>query len=168
MTATTAYIGIGSNLAEPARQVRAAVTALGALELTTVLRCSSLYASAPLGPAAQPNYVNAVAAIETRLDPDTLLARLQDLERAAGRIRTADGLRWGPRVLDLDLLLYGQLRQASATLTLPHPEIGRREFVLRPLLEIAPDLTIPGQPPLPELLRQCPPPPARVLDEDSP
>lgn len=168
MTATKAYLGIGSNLADPARQVRAACTALGQLDQTTLLRCSSLYASAPLGPADQPDFINAVAAIETRLDPETLLTRLQDLERAAGRIRTADGLRWGPRVLDLDLLLYGQLCLHTPTLTLPHPGIGRREFVLRPLLEIAPDLTIPGQPPLPELLRQCPPPPARVLDEDSP
>jgi 2-amino-4-hydroxy-6-hydroxymethyldihydropteridine diphosphokinase len=168
MAATTAYIGIGSNLADPARQVRAALAALGGLEHTTVLRHSSLYVSAPLGFAAQPDYVNAVAAIETRLDPETLLARLQDLERAAGRVRSAAGVRWGPRVLDLDLLLYGLVHQQSATLTLPHPGISRREFVLRPLLEIAPDLTIPGQPPLPHLLGQCPPPAARVLDEDSP
>ncbi|MCC6202050.1 MAG: 2-amino-4-hydroxy-6-hydroxymethyldihydropteridine diphosphokinase [Gammaproteobacteria bacterium] len=162
-----AYIGVGSNLADPVRQVRAALVALGGLKQTRLLRCSSLYVSAPLGPAEQPDYINAVAAIATELDPEALLTQLQDLERAAGRIRAPDGLRWGPRVLDLDLLLYGMLRQRSATLTLPHPGIGQRAFVLRPLLEIAPDLTIPGLSPLEQLLQQCPPPAARVLDEDS-
>jgi 2-amino-4-hydroxy-6-hydroxymethyldihydropteridine diphosphokinase len=166
MTDPAAYIGIGSNLDDPARQVRAAIGALGDLEQCTVLRRSSLYASAPLGPGGQPDYVNAVVAIVTSLEPRALLGRLQALERAAGRIKQPDAARWGPRVLDLVLLLYGSMRYSDPDLMLPHPGIGQREFVLRPLLEIAPDLTIPGLSALDELLRQCPPPAARVLDEN--
>lgn len=166
MTDTTAYIGIGGNLDDPARRVRAAIDAIGDLERCTMLRRSSLYASAPLGPSEQPDYVNAVVAIVTSLDPHTLLGRLQTLERAAGRLKPPGAVRWGPRVLDLDLLLYGSLHFSDPALTIPHPGIGQREFVLRPLLEIAPDLTIPGLSALDELLHQCPPPAARVLDEN--
>lgn len=136
------YIGIGSNLADPARQVMQAIA-----ELDGILGCccvghSSLYASRPLGPQDQPDYVNAVAALDSALPAPRLLAELQRIEHLHGRTRS--GPRWGPRILDLDLLLYGDEIIASDTLTVPHPGLLERDFVLCPLHEIAPDLQVPG------------------------
>jgi 2-amino-4-hydroxy-6-hydroxymethyldihydropteridine diphosphokinase len=136
-----ACIGLGSNLEDPIRQVRSALAELAGLPRSQLLLQSSLYRSPPMGPAGQPDYVNAAALIETALEPLELLDALQAIEAAHGRLR---GLRWGPRTLDLDLLVYADLRLQHPRLVLPHPGIGQRAFVLVPLAEIAPDLVIPG------------------------
>ena len=149
----TAYIGLGSNLGESATQVRAALAALAQLPHSRLLAQSSLYRSAPLGEAGQAEYVNAAAALETKLDPQDLMDALLSIERAAGRVR--DGRKWGPRVLDLDLLhMEGQVLD-TPTLRLPHPEIAQRNFVLLPLAEIAPTLEIPGLGSIAERARQA-------------
>lgn len=127
------------------------------------MACSSLYRSAPLGPANQPDYVNAVMAVETALAPLALLDALQALETAFGRVR--HGERWGPRTLDLDILLYGSEILATDRLTVPHPGLAEREFVLYPLQEIAPDLNIPGLGPLADLVRRCPRRGLSVIEE---
>ncbi len=145
-----AWIGIGSNLQNPPVQVHQALVALRALPSTRFGRASSLYANPPMGPAGQPDYVNAVAGVLTQLGARELLAALQAIERSAGRKRGV-GPRWGPRVLDLDLLTYGQRRIDEPGLTVPHPGIAERNFVLLPLLEVAPGLLIPGLAPLAEL-----------------
>lgn len=137
-----AYIGIGSNLGDPVRQVLVACDALAALPETRLIARSSLYRSAAYGGVEQPDFVNLVAALLTRLAPRALLTRLQGLETLAGRQR--DGLRWGPRELDLDLLVYGAETVDEPGLQLPHPGIAARNFVLLPLAELAPDLVIPG------------------------
>ncbi len=137
-----AYIGVGSNLQSPARQVRAAIGQLAEVAKTRVVRSSSMYRSAPFGGIEQPDFVNAVAAVLTQLDPADLLAALHEIETAHGRER--DDTRWGPRVLDLDLLVYSDRQVETSNLTIPHPGIGERNFVLLPLGEIAPDLVIPG------------------------
>ena len=137
-----AYVGIGSNQGDPATQVRDAAAALDRLPDTRLVIVSSSYASAPFGDVPQPDFVNAVAAILTRLPPPRLLASLKALERSAGR--QPGGERWGPRPLDLDVLVYGAQRIATDDLTVPHPGIALRNFVLLPLGEIAPDLEIPG------------------------
>jgi 2-amino-4-hydroxy-6-hydroxymethyldihydropteridine diphosphokinase len=160
----TAYIGLGGNLGDAARQVRAARTAIAAIPNVRELAMSSLYRSAPMGPADQPDYVNAVMAVETRLAALDLLRELQAIETACGRVRT--GERWGPRTLDLDLLLYGTEKIDTPELTVPHPGIAEREFVLYPLSEIAPDLEIPGKGPLAERVRQCPRRGLMVLNDD--
>jgi 2-amino-4-hydroxy-6-hydroxymethyldihydropteridine diphosphokinase len=131
-------VGIGSNLDDPARHVREALGALGRLG---ALRASALYRSEPLGDPDQPWYVNAAATLETALEPPALLAELRNLEQAAGR--PAERPRWGPRVLDLDLLLLGDCVLETPELTLPHPGLGGRRFVLEPLCEIAPELVDP-------------------------
>ncbi|RME32818.1 MAG: 2-amino-4-hydroxy-6-hydroxymethyldihydropteridine diphosphokinase [Gammaproteobacteria bacterium] len=136
------YVGLGSNLAGPRRQVAQALQELGRMRDCRLAVTSSLYLSQPMGPQDQPEYVNAVAALDSLLPPLALLAELQAIERAHGRVR--EGERWGPRTLDLDLLLYGDLVMESEALTLPHPGIGEREFVLHPLAEIAPELEVPG------------------------
>ena len=154
MSPVRAYIGLGSNLDDPVFQIRQALEALAALPDCRWVAGSPLYRTAPLGgPPGQPDYINAVAALDTVLTPDTLLAALQDLETAHGRIRAE---RWGPRTLDLDLLLYGQQVSADPRLTLPHPRLQERAFVLYPLYDIAPDLTLPGGGPLSELLAHGP------------
>jgi 2-amino-4-hydroxy-6-hydroxymethyldihydropteridine diphosphokinase len=137
-----AYIGVGSNLADPRAQVLAARARLGEVRDTRVVLSSRLYASKPFGPIAQPDFVNAVVGILTRLDPETLLGELRALEAAMGR--PAQHEHWGPRVIDLDLLSYGRERRSGESLTLPHPGIVERNFVLYPLAEIAPDLELPG------------------------
>ncbi len=140
--AVRACIALGSNLDDPLLQVTLAAKALDALPNSECLRLSSLYISAPMGAVVQPDYVNAVAVLDTRLPPRKLLRHLQDIENRQGRVRK--GQHWGPRTLDLDLLLYGDLRQNDPVLTLPHPGLAQRNFVLFPLFEIAPDLEIPG------------------------
>jgi 2-amino-4-hydroxy-6-hydroxymethyldihydropteridine diphosphokinase len=137
-----AFVALGSNLDGPERQVRSALAAMNALPGTVLIGASSFYRSAPIGPAGQPDYINAVAELDTSLDPFELLEALQGIEAAHGRIRGRE--RWGPRTLDLDLLLYEDLVIRDRRLQLPHPEMANRNFVLRPLLEIAPDLAVPG------------------------
>lgn len=136
-----AYVGLGSNLDDPAGQLAKALDALAALPDTRLVAVSPRYRNPPLGPPDQPDYLNAVAGLLTRLSPRALLAALQGIEDAQGRRR--DGQRWGPRTLDLDLLAYGTVRLESDALTLPHPGIGSRPFVLVPLAEVAPGLHLP-------------------------
>jgi 2-amino-4-hydroxy-6-hydroxymethyldihydropteridine diphosphokinase len=136
-----AYIGIGSNLDDPAAQVGRACEALAGLPRTDLVACSALYRSAPMGPPDQPDYVNAVAALATGLEPLSLLDALQAVENRHGRVR---GRRWGERVIDLDLLVYGDARIDAPRLRVPHPGLAQRAFVLVPLAEIAPDLVVPG------------------------
>lgn len=141
--AILAFVGLGSNLASPARQLTRAVAALAAFPETRLLAVSSFYRSVPIGVAArQPDFINAVAAIETSLTADALFAALRAVERAARRRRTGAG---APRSLDLDLLLYGALRRAGRKLVVPHPRLHLRAFVLRPLLELSPQIAIPGR-----------------------
>jgi len=146
-----AYIGLGGNIGDPITAIRSAIKALDKLPFTTLLSTSLLYSSSPLGPVPQPDFINAVTAIRTLLAPLPLLSRLQAIERGHGRIR--DGVRWGPRTLDLDLLLYGERPIAEEVLIVPHPGLCQRAFVLYPLYEIAPDLEIPGYGPLAQLLK---------------
>lgn len=152
-SAVEAYVGLGSNMDAPERNVRAAMDALAALPATCLERCSSLYRSAPVGYQAQPDFVNAVCRIMTRLPPDELMRRLLDIERAHGGARA--GPVGGPRTLDLDLLLYGDWTSSAPELVVPHPRLHERRFVLRPLLEIAPDLVIPGRGWAADLLAGC-------------
>lgn len=149
-----AYIGLGGNLDAPLTRLRAARTAIAALAGVREVACSSFYRSAPLGPSEQPDYMNAVMAVATTLAPLDLLQQLQAIETAFGRVRS--GERWGPRTLDLDLLLYGDTLLDSERLTIPHPGLAHREFVLYPLQEIAPELLIPGLGPVADLVRDCP------------
>lgn len=137
-----AYVGLGSNLDDPVVQLQRALTALGQLPGTLLVARSSFYRNPPMGPSGQPDFVNAVAGLLTTLPAPDLLAALQAIEDAQGRRR--DGPRWGPRTLDLDLLVYGDLRLDSEALTLPHPGLATRPFVLVPLHEIAPGLRLPG------------------------
>ncbi|MEW8507994.1 MAG: 2-amino-4-hydroxy-6-hydroxymethyldihydropteridine diphosphokinase [Candidatus Thiodiazotropha sp.] len=147
----TAYIGLGSNLDNPRRQIETALQELSALRHIDLRKHSALYRTQPLGPQNQPHFINAVASLETTLDPEALLDQLQALERAHRRER-GNG-RWGPRTLDLDLLLYAGRRIATQRLIVPHPEMVNRAFVLLPLSEIAPpDMEIPGMGRLQDLL----------------
>ncbi|MCU7802916.1 MAG: 2-amino-4-hydroxy-6-hydroxymethyldihydropteridine diphosphokinase [Candidatus Thiodiazotropha sp. (ex Lucinoma annulata)] len=149
--AVTAYIGLGSNLEDPRQQVQTALQELLVLSSSYLLNRSSLYKSRPVGPQHQPDYINAVATILTTLDPYQLLDHLQALEQVHGRVR--DGERWGPRTLDLDLLLYGDSMINTPRLQIPHPEMANRAFVLLPLSEIAPmEMEIPGKGVLKSLL----------------
>jgi 2-amino-4-hydroxy-6-hydroxymethyldihydropteridine diphosphokinase len=142
----TAFVGLGSNLVHPRRQIARALRALSRLPRTRVVRVSPSFATAPVGaPGPQPDYVNAVAMLSTALTPRALLARLHAIERRQGRRRSARMQRNSARTLDLDLLLFGRRRQATAELELPHPRMHQRAFVLRPLARIAPAVTIPGR-----------------------
>jgi 2-amino-4-hydroxy-6-hydroxymethyldihydropteridine diphosphokinase len=137
-----AYIALGANLGEPAQQLRAAIHTLASTTGIRLLAQSPLYRTAPLGPADQPYYCNAVCQVETTMSPEQLLEQMLMVERAAGRVRSGD--RWGPRLLDLDLLyMEGEQRQ-TLQLQLPHPAIAQRNFVLVPLADIAPMLNIAG------------------------
>ncbi len=136
-----ATIGLGANLNDPAAQVEYALAELDRLPGTRLLARSSLYASAPVGYVDQPDFINAVAQVETDLAPRALLMALLDIEHRHGRARS---FRNAPRTLDLDLLLYGDAHFHEEGLTLPHPRMTERGFVLLPLLEIAPEASIPG------------------------
>ncbi|MCF4008273.1 2-amino-4-hydroxy-6-hydroxymethyldihydropteridine diphosphokinase [Rheinheimera sp. UJ63] len=135
------YIGLGANLTEPVAQLQRAVAALAQLPACQLLHVSRFYSSKPMGPQDQPDYVNAVAALNTELSAQQLLQALQQIEREQGRQRKAE--RWGPRTLDLDILLFGQQQIATPSLTVPHYGMTKREFVLYPLAEIAPNLVLP-------------------------
>lgn len=152
--AVSAFIALGANLDDPVRQVRWAIDRLGDIPGSRIAAASSLWRTAPVGGelvAGQPDYVNAVAQLETALDVGTLFDHLQAIERDAGRVREA-GRPMASRTLDLDLLLYGDLRIATPTLTVPHPRMHERAFVLAPLSEIAPGLFIDHLGSVPELL----------------
>lgn len=148
---TTAYIALGSNLATPVEQLQRALQAIRELPQTALLAVSSFYQSKPLGPQDQPDYVNAVAKIETTLAPLALLDALQRIENEQGRVRLR---RWGERTLDLDILLYGNDIIQTERLTVPHYDMHNREFVIVPLFEIAPELVLPNGAGLAELAKQ--------------
>ncbi|UJF19641.1 2-amino-4-hydroxy-6-hydroxymethyldihydropteridine diphosphokinase [Vibrio sp. SS-MA-C1-2] len=150
----TVYIAIGSNLGSPIEQAKLAISALEMIPNTTLVKVSSLYTSKPMGPQEQPEYVNAVAEINTELSPLELLDQTQKIEQQQGRVRKAE--RWGPRTLDLDMLLYDQQIIEDERLTVPHYGMKLREFVLYPLSEIASDLILPDNVHLSELLKQIP------------
>lgn len=136
------FVGLGSNLGDPRRQVERAFDDLAALASTRLVARSPLYRSAPWGVTDQPAFVNAVAELASTLAPRALLQALLAIERSHGRVR--DGTRWGPRTLDLDLLACGDLQVDEPGLVLPHPQLARRAFVLVPLAAIAPDFIIAG------------------------
>jgi 2-amino-4-hydroxy-6-hydroxymethyldihydropteridine diphosphokinase len=136
------YVGVGSNLDDPRAQVLRALERLALLPRSRLVLRSRLYGSKPLGPVAQPDFVNAAAALLTQLDVEHCFGELRELERALGR--TPPRERWGPRVIDLDLLAFAREQRSSAELTLPHPQIAQRNFVLYPLAEIAAELELPG------------------------
>jgi 2-amino-4-hydroxy-6-hydroxymethyldihydropteridine diphosphokinase len=137
-----AYVGVGSNLADPARQVERALVALAQLPGSRLIAVSARYRTKPYGAVVQPAFVNAVAGLLTTRTPEELLADLRSLELSLGREPGRE--RWGPRVIDLDLLVLGREKRASESLTLPHPGIAERDFVLYPLADVAPDLEVPG------------------------
>jgi 2-amino-4-hydroxy-6-hydroxymethyldihydropteridine diphosphokinase len=148
-----AYIALGSNQGGPEIQLRKAVIALSTLPLTRLDKVSSVYRSAAVGPGTQPDYLNAVARLHTDLSAIALLDALQEIEREQGRVRS---VRWGPRTLDLDLLLYAGETITSPRLTVPHPQMQQRHFVLYPLREISNEnLLLPDGTPLDALLQRC-------------
>ncbi len=149
-----AYIGLGANLDNPVAQIKSARQAIDALENVQEQAFSGLYRSAPMGPENQPDYINAVMAVVTDLPALALLRKLQHIEYRHGRVR--NGERWGPRTLDLDLLLYGDQKIDVTDLIVPHRGIAERAFVLYPLQEIAPQLMIPGHGAITELIKRCP------------
>ncbi|MBT2050859.1 2-amino-4-hydroxy-6-hydroxymethyldihydropteridine diphosphokinase [Enterobacter asburiae] len=147
---TLAYIAIGSNLASPLEQVNAAVQALGEIPQSKIVAVSSFYRTPPLGPQDQPDYLNAAVVLETALDAETLLDNTQRIELQQGRVRKAE--RWGPRTLDLDIMLFGHETINTERLTVPHYDIKNRGFMLWPLFEVAPDLIFPDGIPLRTIL----------------
>lgn len=147
------YIGLGSNLADPEQQIRSAIEDIAAIKDTTLTQQSSLYSSPPMGPQDQPDYINAVVCIDTALPAHQLLDELQQIEQQHGRIRKR---HWGERTLDLDILLFADKVIEDERLSVPHPGMASRAFVLYPLAEIAPELSIPGMGKLRTLLAQCP------------
>jgi 2-amino-4-hydroxy-6-hydroxymethyldihydropteridine diphosphokinase len=147
-----AFVALGSNLAAPERQLQRAVAALASVPATRLVAVSRNYRTAPVGPPGQPDYLNAVAHLRTRLAPHALLGALLQIETLQGRTRGPQ--RWGPRTLDLDLLLYGSVVLDDPRLTLPHPRLHRRRFVLEPLAELAPGRVVPGLGPVRELLER--------------
>ncbi|RLA44511.1 MAG: 2-amino-4-hydroxy-6-hydroxymethyldihydropteridine diphosphokinase [Gammaproteobacteria bacterium] len=151
---TAAYIALGSNLQDPLTQLRSAVSALDKLPGSRVERTSSIYRSTPVGPVTQPDYLNAVLLLTTVLSPLRLLDALQQIEQEQGRVR---GVRWGPRTLDLDILLYNDQHIDSPRLAIPHPALQQRNFVLYPLFEISDaNLVLPDGAVLDTLVAACP------------
>ena len=152
---TICYIGLGSNLNEPASQLRAAYASLCTLSVSELLHASSIYLTSPEGMISQPDYLNAAVAIETQLSAPSLLAALQKIENKQGRVRKE---RWGARVIDLDLLLFGDSELSLPNLIVPHPRLHKRMFVLTPLLEICEEeKRLPSGASLGEILADCPP-----------
>ena len=148
----TAFIGLGSNLGIPSEQIRNALNALADLKDCKNLLCARWYSSKAIGPGEQPDYINTVAKLETRLTPHALLNALQDIEEQQGRQRC---VRWGARTLDLDLLLYNNVQIQDEALSIPHPEMKTRSFVLVPLYDLAPSLVLPSGEALEDLIRHC-------------
>ena len=148
-----AYIGLGSNLDNPVAQVLEAVAELEMIPDTILVARSTLYSGRPMGPEEQPDYVNAVVSLDTLLSADDLHRALVSIEDLQGRTR--DGEKWGPRIIDLDLLLYGNSTIDTATLTVPHPGMHERDFVIVPLEEIAGNVKIPGRGFLYSLINKC-------------
>jgi 2-amino-4-hydroxy-6-hydroxymethyldihydropteridine diphosphokinase len=144
------FVGLGSNLCDPVRQIHRALDRLAAIPSSRFDACSSLYRTPPMGRRDQPDFVNAVVRIATCLDPHALLHQLQSIERAQGRSR--DGSRWGPRTIDLDLLVYGDEIIDDHGLHVPHPGVSERAFVLVPMAEIGPELMLPGHASIDDLL----------------
>lgn len=145
-----AFIALGSNLAQPVEQLNAAVKAIAALPQTVIEKISSYYGSKPMGPQDQPDYVNAVLKMQTELSPSVLLDELQRIENKQGRVRLR---RWGERTLDLDILLYDNVKMQSERLTIPHYDMQNREFVIVPLAEIASEWILPDGKAVSELIR---------------
>ncbi|MBW0148670.1 2-amino-4-hydroxy-6-hydroxymethyldihydropteridine diphosphokinase [Marinobacter arenosus] len=150
---TDAFIGLGSNLEDPAAQLARAVTALATLPNTVFVAQSPFYASRPVGPQDQPDFVNGAVWLRTSLTPHALLDHLQSIEHRHGRERLR---HWGPRTLDLDLLIFGDQTIADDRLTMPHKELPNRDFALQPLLDLNPDLTLPDGRPIKALREHCP------------
>lgn len=148
-----AYVGLGSNLEDPAGQLARAVSELANLPDTTLQAQSPFYASRPVGPQNQPDFVNGAVALATKLPAHQLLDHLQAIEQAHGRERLQ---HWGPRTLDLDLLIYGNDHICDERLTVPHAQLAERDFVLQPLLDLNPELTLPDGRSLQVLRRECP------------
>lgn len=157
------FIGLGSNLDNPQQQILSAIDDIAAIEQTSLAQQSSLYSSPPMGPQDQPDYINAVIAVETELSPHDLLDALQQIEQKHGRIRKR---HWGERTLDLDILLFADKVIEDERLTVPHPGISDRAFVVYPLAEIAPDLQIPGLGDLAEIKANCLPGGLQQLDSN--
>ena len=152
-SATYAYIGLGSNLHEPGRQIGRAIEALRGIDEAMLSAVSSLYRTAPVGSQDQPDFINAVCQMAVMADAHELFFGLRNIEDAFGRTRDTGSN--GPRILDLDLLLYGDSQLVLADLQIPHPRMHLRRFVLEPLLELDPDVTIPGHGAARDLLRNC-------------
>ncbi len=149
----TVFIGLGSNLENPVQQIRTAIGTIQANKGINLVKASSLYKTAPVGPEGQPDYINAVVEVQTTMQPQALLATLQTIENQHGRKRQ---LHWGARTLDLDILLFDEQVISQPNLVIPHAHISERNFVLIPLLEITDDsLMIPGKGQLNDLLQQC-------------
>ncbi len=147
-----AWLGLGSNLQQPAIKLQQALTRLGEIDGVGILSKSSFYRTPPWGDENQDDFINAVVQIETNLGPTPLLYQLQSIENVMGRQRS--GRRWGPRLIDIDLLLYGDKQCRSEELELPHPRMHERAFVLMPMFELDPMLEIPGYGAIAELLQQ--------------
>jgi 2-amino-4-hydroxy-6-hydroxymethyldihydropteridine diphosphokinase len=153
-----AYVGLGANLGDREAMIRRAVTLLDDLADVTVVGVSTLRETEPWGPVEQPPYLNGAAAVETELGPRELLDAMLEVERRLGRVRD-DEERWGPRTIDLDLLLYGDLVLDEPGLAVPHPRLHERRFALEPLAEVAPDAAVPGRGTVADLLRALDAPP---------
>lgn len=150
---TDAFIGLGSNLENPAAQLARAVAELASMPGTVLVAQSPFYASRPVGPQDQPDFVNGAVWLSTELAPHTLLDHLQKIEQLHDRERLR---HWGPRTLDLDLLIFGAQTLDDERLTVPHPELPNRDFVLQPLLDLNPDITLPNGSPVAQLRQRCP------------
>lgn len=148
---TTVFIAFGSNLSDPIKQAKTALTALAKIPYTTIIQCSPFYRTKPLGSQNQPDYLNAVIQLETTLTAEKLLDYTQQIEQDQGRVRY--GEKWGPRTLDLDILLFGQQVIDTSRLTVPHYDLKNREFMLYPLYDIAPDCIFPDGTVLKQLLQ---------------
>jgi len=148
------FIALGANLGNPLKQAQDAIESIHQLPSTKVIQTSPFYRSKPLGPQNQPDYLNAVIKAVTELSPIDLLDGLQQIEKDLGRVRKAD--RWGPRTLDLDILLYDNIQMNSERLTIPHYDMKNREFVLYPLYDLDPQLILPDQTRLSDLLINLP------------
>lgn len=149
---TDAFIGLGSNLADPLAQLASAISALACLPDSALVAQSPFYRSRPVGPQDQPDFVNGAVHLRTKLSPLALLDELQAIEQNQGRVRLR---HWGPRTLDLDLLLFGNQTIDDPRLTVPHRELANRDFALQPLLDLSPDLRLPDGRPLAELRHRC-------------